>query len=593
MTSQKVRSGLFFLLLSLAMSPCLLAQQPSWTDYYKRAEMYPESTWLTGFVSGVNTLDENPGKLIDVYESMARDKVVQSIEVEIETQNDLTISNINGKSDEAFLSKSVSFSNAKINGLRTEHFYDKKKKQVYAFSYVNKKELAFYYKNLMAANQQKLEQKLKEGRSFLKMGNKEDALRSFYEGMPLLTEIDQAHMLLVALNRKMLAEIHLDEINGLRLDIQQEINDLQKGSELNMEEAAYFVAYGLFVQLGEITQPVSLRKTTYLNTGFSSQFSDLWNDALKEALVKAGNYQVKNSGSSAMLEVFGNYWVRNNEVHIHNQVVKNGEIVAVSNGHIPLSWLTAQHIVYLPEELARIELIDKFNLEAINPDLFIKAGIKSDIPLQTKVTVNGEVAPNIPIQLIDKQSKEVISTAISNNMGMADGYVPALDYTNPLMEVEALVSIADYVPMDTLTAYYSIVKKQTRVIPAHFLLRISKQVYCIQSNERLSGSLMEIKTIEPIIKQALVDEGYQFTDNPEEADFIINIEADATTGTSHQGIYFTYVDANLSIVNQVDNKEIFKTHVDQVKGGGANYAKAGKKAYLNAATQLKEALLLK
>jgi len=169
------------------------AQLPAWTDYYKRAEMYPESEWITGFVSAVNSNNEDQGKMVEKYESMARDKVVQSIEVEIESQNDLTISNINGKSDEAFLSKSVSFSNAKINGLRTEHYYDKKKNEVYAFSYVNKKELAFYYKNLMAANQKKLEQKLKEGREFLKMGNKEEALRSFYEGMPMLAESDQAH----------------------------------------------------------------------------------------------------------------------------------------------------------------------------------------------------------------------------------------------------------------------------------------------------------------------------------------------------------------------------------------------------------------
>jgi len=88
-----------------------------------------------------------------------------------------------------------------------------------------------------------------------------------------------------------------------------------------------------------------------------------------------------------------------------------------------------------------------------------------------------------------------------------------------------------------------------------------------------------------------VDKGYQFTDNPGEADYLIKIAASATTGTSHQGIYFTYVDANLSIINRLDNKEIFKTHVDQVKGGGANYVKAGKKAYTNAAEQLKEAVL--
>lgn len=34
---------------------------------------------------------------------------------------------------------------------------------------------------------------------------------------------------------------------------------------------------------------------------------------------------------------------------------------------------------------------------------------------------------------------------------------------------------------------------------------------------------------------------------------------------------------------------MFKTHIDQVKGGGANYVKAGKKAFLAADEKLKQA----
>ncbi len=593
-----MRKLLLFLLIVLLGIPSLIqAQQPSWIDYQKRMSLYPESTWITGFVSGFNTNDEDPGKLVDTYESMARDKVVQSIEVEIETQNSLAISNVNGHSNEDFLSKSVSFSHAKINGLRTEHFYDKKKKQVYAFSYVNKKELAFYYKNLMAANQKKLEQKLTEGRAALNKGFMESALTNFYEGLPLLAEIDQAHMLLVALNRKMLAEIHLDEINQMRAELNEEINKLQKGSKLNMEEAAYFVAYGLFVQLGQLSQPVLVTQTTYANTGFAGQFSSRWTDALKAALVKAGNYQVStlNGKTIGKLFITGNYWIQDGEVKIQQQANREGEVVAVSTGRIPMSWLQSQHISPIPDEMSRIEKLNNFKLKALNPEATIKSGTTSDIPLEVGVSYEGSTshsnAVNVPVVYINKASGRPLCRALSNESGVAAGYLPELDNDNPLLEVEAMIDVAAYVPMDTLTAYYTLVKRQLTVLPAHFLVHVQKQVYCIESTELLMGSPMEINTIEPTIKQALVDKGYQFTDNPAEADFLIKIAASATTGTSHQGIFFTYVDANLSIVNQVDNKEIYKTHVDQVKGGGANYVKAGKKAYVNAAGLLKEAVL--
>lgn len=582
------------LILFLFVTDTVVAQQPSWIDYYKRSQMYPDDIWITGFVSGYNTANEDPGKLVDTYETMARDKVIQSIEIEIETQNEMTISNINGQSDEAFLSKSVSFAHAKINGLKTEHFYDKKKNEVYAFSYVNRKELAFYYKNLLSANQSKLEQKLKEGRSFLKSGNKEEALRSFYEGMPLLAEIDQAHMLLVALNRKMLADIHLDEIDKLSIELNSEISQLQKGTKLNMQEAAYFVAYGLFIQFGNKSATLQLSPTTYLNTGFESQFSHQWETALKEALVKAGAYQVKvnNPTMPARLLVTGNYWLQDNHVVIQARILQQGQIVAAASGRIPTAYLTSQDIIYWPDELSRIAGLNNFSLRAQNPEVTVKAGIATEKPLLVSVSFNANnqtaPSPNTPLVFVDKSSKKVLCSATTNAEGMASGYLPPMDFNQAFVQVEATIDLAKYIPIDTLSSYFELVKKQIDLLPAQFTVKVEKQVYCIQSEELLLGSPMEVLTIEPVIKQALVDKGFVFTDEPQQADYLIHIEASSSTGTSYQGVYFTFVDVNLSVTKTSDDKEIFKTHLDQIKGGGANYSKAGKKAYATAAEELKK-----
>ena len=207
-----------FLFVVLLFSTTLFAQQPAWTDYAKRNSMYPPAEYLVGFVSGENPQDEDPGKLMEKYESMARDKVVQSIQVSIESNNAMNISNVNGKSEEEFLSKSVSFSKANINGLRTGRYYDKKKKLVYAIAHVNIKQLISYYRNLLSNNLDELNQKLREGKSFVQMDDKENALRSFYEGMPLLSEIDEAQMLLIALNKKEYVDLYSKRVREARLD---------------------------------------------------------------------------------------------------------------------------------------------------------------------------------------------------------------------------------------------------------------------------------------------------------------------------------------------------------------------------------------
>jgi len=229
------------------------------------------NSWLV-FVSGGNTNDEDPGKVKSVYEAMAKDQVLQSIQVEIETNNSLNISNKNGKSDEEFLSKSVSFSKANISGLTTQSYYDRKKNEVYAIATVNKKELAFYYRNLIKSGKEDIVQKLAEGRKYVKKGSKENALKSFYGAMPVLSNIDEARTLLIALNRKMFADIDMDEINNLKLELIGEIDALLEPNDLNLSESAYFVAYGISLQLGEIDKVLYTDNFTYENTGLSSYF---------------------------------------------------------------------------------------------------------------------------------------------------------------------------------------------------------------------------------------------------------------------------------------------------------------------------------
>ena len=578
----------------LLFSNLLFSQQPAWTDYAKRNSMYPPSEYLVGFVSGENTQDEDPGKLMEKYENMARDKVVQSIQVSIESNNSMDISNKNGKSEEEFLSKSVSFSKANINGLRTGRYYDRKKKLVYAIAYVNIKQLISYYRNLLSNNLDELNQKLREGKSFVQMNDKENALRSFYEGMPLLSEIDEAQMLLIALNKKEYVDLYSKRIREARLELNEEINKLQQSKELSLSETAYFVAYGLYIQLKDFNGVLAMDVFTYENTGLNSEFSRRWNDELADALLKAGLNNVR-SFSEAMsdaAEVGGNYWTEGTALRIHARVLKDGDLLAASEGSIPLSWLKQEDIQYMPPQLEKVRELDAVQLKAMNPSGAFKIGMASEQALMVQVVLskNGQDNPlgNVPLLFIEKQSGKVLCTGRSDAAGLAKGYLPAIQFDGPLLEIEAIVDIAVFADLDTNTVFYALY--QSDMLPARFELKAEHQTFYIDSEELLLNRYMDIKTIEPVIKQYLADKGYHFTNKPGEADFSVQIKASTTAGTYYSGIYFTYIDANLSITDNASGDEVFKTHIDQAKGGGANYTKAGKKAYTIAAEKLKESL---
>jgi len=580
----------------LGFSVVSLAQKPAWTDYYNRQNMYPENEFLVGFVSGVNLTNEDVGKMKSIYEAMAKDKVIQSIQVEIEMNNSLNISNINGESDEEFLSKSVSFSKANISGLTTQSYYDRKKKEVFAIATVNKKELAFYYRNLIKSGKEDISQKLIEGRKYVNKGNKENALKSFYEAMPVLNNIDEARTLLIALNRKMYADIDMDKINSLKLDLISEIDALVKPNDLNLSESAYFVAYGIFLQLGEIDGVIIMDNFTYENTGLSSNFSEKWNQEFTSALVSAGKYDLKvGKGNPNQLVVYGNYWKEGELLKISASVMKYGKLIAASKGSVPLSWIEKENIEYLPEQIKKMKALEGFQLSVKKASDKIKLGIPSTESTEIQVFENKggeEVAvEGIPINLINSETGEILCMSPTNELGISICHLPSVQTENPVFRINATINLAKYLNIRDNSIYFTIASAQNPIVPVSIDLITEKPTVFIQSTEMIQGKPMDILTLEPTVKETLAEKGYNFVDNKNDADFIIEINANTTTGSQYQGIYFAFLDINFSIVDPSKDEEILKTHLDQIKGGGSDYKKAGKKAYMLGAEKLKESIV--
>ena len=586
----------FSLAIILLISISAFTQKPGWTDYYKRQNMYPEKEFIVGFVSGTNANNEDAAKLKSTYESLAKDKVIQSIQVEIESNNSLNISNINGKSEEEFLSKSVSISKANVNGLNTQSYYDKRRKEVFAIAFVNKKELAYYYRNIIKSSIEDIEQKLTEGRKYVKKENKENALKSFYEAMPLLNNIDEARVLLIALSRKMYADVDGDKINRIKLELINEIDALIKPTDLSLSESAYFVAYGLFLQLGETDALLLLESFTYENTGLNSRLSQKWNQEFSSALVKAGNYEVRelSSESKGQTIVYGNYWEEDNLIKLNASVIQNNKIVAVSKGSIPFSWLEKESIDFVPEQIKKMEALESMKMELISAPPTIKLGMLSTKAIKIELTddIEGKrkTVHGIPIAIVNLEDNERLCTSKTNEFGYSLCYLPSLQTENSIISLEVSIDLIEYLNIEENSVYLTIAKTQNPVHPLTIDIATAKPTVFIRSKELIEGKAMDIKTLEPSIKELLAEKGYNFVEAEKDADFIVNINANTTTGSEYQGIHFAFLDINLSIFETSSGEEIYKTHIDQIKGGGSDSKKAGKKAYTLGAEKLKESI---
>lgn len=583
---------ILLLLLVIVFSMELFAQKPDWADYYKRQEMYPDSEYLMGFISGVNTNDEEAGDLKLKYEMLAKDKLVQSIQVEIETNNSLKISNINGKSNEAFLSKSVSFTRANVNGLKAYSYYDRKKKEVYAIAIANKKELTFYYRNLISSGKTEIKQQLAEGKKYAEKDNKEDALRSFYEAMPVLKNIDEARVLLIALNRKMYSDIDIDEVNKLKVELINEIDKLIKPEELSLSETAYFAAYGLFLQLGSNSQQFYLSEMSFENTGLISKFSEKWNHEFASALVKAGKYNVSTKKSYNQLLVNGNYWKEGEFLKLNISVWNADKIIAVSKASILIDKLKNENIDFIPVQIKKMELLSNYSMSLIDVPKKIKIGTPTLIPMKIKVRKDNEglseSIQNFPIIITELESGKLLCRAKTNENGVAECFLPPIETEKKNIAVQISVDIESYFNVNMNSIYYGMAKIQNPLKPLIENIAVVKPTIFVESFENIYGKSIDIKTLEPAVKEVFAEKSYNFVDSRDAADLVVKINANTTTATSYQGIMFAYLDINISIVETSSGEEITKSHFDQIKGGGANQQKAAKKAYIIGADMIRD-----
>ena len=205
---------------------------------------------------------------------------------------------------------------------------------------------------------------------------------------------------------------------------------------------------------------------------------------------------------------------------------------------------------------------------------------------------NGNPVPAESIPLIFKlKSGQFLGKEVSNQEGKASLYFPAMKLPDGKNEIEVIIDLEKYADLDTSSSFYAKVINNNPVLPAKFEVELIPLIYFVESNEIVDNKSVEVNIIDPALKNLLAEQGYQFVSQAADADFVIQVNAVTTAGNTYNGIYFSYVDATMSIIDAVTGLEKYKTSVEQVKGGGSNSQKAGMKALKLASEQLKEELL--
>jgi hypothetical protein len=136
-----------------------------------------------------------------------------------------------------------------------------------------------------------------------------------------------------------------------------------------------------------------------------------------------------------------------------------------------------------------------------------------------------------------------------------------------------LLAFADASPISIMVAQKFTVPK------ANVLLKVKRPVVYVTSTEKSLGIDKSNRQLSNKVKNYLANAGFEFTDDKSMSELTLDIQADSEKGSASGSIYISYVTAVIRVATSQENKEIYATTLDRIKGYSLDYERSSQEAY--------------
>jgi hypothetical protein len=126
---------------------------------------------------------------------------------------------------------------------------------------------------------------------------------------------------------------------------------------------------------------------------------------------------------------------------------------------------------------------------------------------------------------------------------------------------------------------YSLVSSKMVTPKAEVLMKVQRPVVYLTYSEKSLGVNKSSAQVSNKIKNFLANNGFEFSDNQAKADFLMDVNADSEKGSVSGSLYITYVTAVVRVALAQNNKEIYATTLDRIKGYSLDYERSSQEAY--------------
>lgn len=240
-------------------------------------------------------------------------------------------------------------------------------------------------------------------------------------------------------------------------------------------------------------------------------------------------------------------------------------------------------ILLVNEVYAKIQtLLDRFAV-SVNPStLSINRRVAQDAQSVIASVINKDsntAAKDVPLSAAFQKGAGVVFPEYkADGAGQAKILINKIDSRDLEQTVSVQINI-DALSGSANSKVYSLIAKTFKVPSAQVVLKVQRPLVYLMTEEKSLGVNKNNYQITNKLKNMLGNAGFEFIEDRPKADLLLEITSDSEKGSVNGSIHITYLTSVIKVYSAKENKVIYTTTLDRIKGYGLDFERSSQDAY--------------
>jgi hypothetical protein len=228
------------------------------------------------------------------------------------------------------------------------------------------------------------------------------------------------------------------------------------------------------------------------------------------------------------------------------------------------------------------QLLDKMQLTVTPSQLVINRIVaQSGQAVMAKVAEKSSQKPISGLPLLasfEKGAGDVFPDYKTDDSGLAKILLTKISARDLEQTMAIKVNVLKFAG-DNPSSIYSLVAQKIVVPKVVVIMNVQRPLVYLTSKEKNLGMEKPNQQVANKIKNFLATAGFEFTNDLNKAELALDVNSTSERGAVSGSIFITYATSVIRVSSVKDNKEIYATTLDRVKGFSLDYERSSQDAY--------------